>query len=59
MMTLAAVLLAASAVTPTGDPPPPDSDVVRLTLPETVERARAASAHLLELSALRRRRTPG
>jgi outer membrane protein len=52
MTSLVAVLLAASAVTPTGDAPLPDSRIVRLTLPETVERARAASARLLELSAL-------
>jgi outer membrane protein TolC len=52
MMTLLAVLLAAGALAPPADPASSDSEVVRLTLAETVERARAASPHLLELSAL-------
>jgi len=49
MTTLAAVLLAA-AVSPSSSPPEPE--VVRLTLADTLERARAASARLLELNAL-------
>jgi outer membrane protein len=50
MTTLLVVLLTAGAAVPTLSPEPP---VVRLTLAETVERARAASARLEELSALR------
>jgi outer membrane protein len=49
MTTLAGVLLAAGLAAPA---PPSESEIVRLTLAETVERARAASPHLLELSSL-------
>jgi outer membrane protein len=54
MMTLVPILLAASAAVaaPPIEAAPADADVVRLTLAEVVERARAASAHLLELNAL-------
>ncbi|MFI5183808.1 MAG: hypothetical protein ACHQNV_05385, partial [Vicinamibacteria bacterium] len=51
-MTLVSVLFVASVGVPPVEPATSDPDVVRLTLAETVERARAASAHLLELDAL-------
>lgn len=50
MMTLVPILLAASVAAVPADSAPPDP--VRLTLAETLERARAASARLLELNAL-------
>ena len=52
MTTLVSLLLAATVAVPPVEPVPSDPDVLRLTLTETVERARAASAHLLELTAL-------
>ena len=52
MMTFAGVLLAAGAAASAVAQAPSESEVVRLTLAETVERARVNSPRLLELSAL-------